>query len=92
MSVVGFGPLEALITLQQSTLDPTQESRFLRVHPRENFKSQRASDVFNMADDTLMEYICSSVCLPLLQEPCVRASRDVGSGFGSARSDELLFT
>ena len=38
MSVVGFGPLEALITLQQRTLDRTQESQFLRVHSRENFK------------------------------------------------------
>jgi hypothetical protein len=89
---VGFSPLEALITLQQSVLDRTQESRFLRVHPRENFKSQRAGDVFKMADDTLMEYICSSVCLLFLQEPCLRANGDVGSEFGSARSDELLFT
>jgi hypothetical protein len=70
MNVVGFGPLEALIKLQQSTLDRTQESRFLRVHSSENFKSQRPSDVFKVADDTLMEYICSSVCLLFIQEPC----------------------
>jgi hypothetical protein len=69
MNMVGFGPLEALITLQQSVLDRTQESRFLFVHPRENVKSQRASDVFKVADGTLMEYICSSVCLFVLQEP-----------------------
>jgi len=66
----GFQSLEALITLQQSALDRTQESRFLRVRSSENFKSQRASDVFKAADDTLMEYICSSVCLLFIQEPC----------------------
>jgi len=92
MNVVGFGPLKVLVTLLQSALDRTQESRFLLVHSHENFKYQRASDVFKVADDTLMEYICSSVCLLFIQETCGRANKDVGSGSGSARSDILLFT